>query len=151
VSRRSWLIAGGVVLAIAGVIALYDVLVETDEERLEAQFIPDVSGSITRTKIDRACERWVDLERQTLEVSALGQAQAYRAGESEALRDDAHERLRSLEGTSARVISSGIVIEGDTATVTLRLMNDQLGMQTAEWTLDRHDGDWLVSRLSVRR
>lgn len=149
-SKRAWLFVGAGVLAIVGAFVLYDVLIESDEERLEA-FVPDVSGSLSLEKLDRAMDRWVDLERQPLEVSALGEARAYGVGDGGALREDAARRLRSLEGTTARVISRAIVVEGDTATITLRLMNEQLGMQTCEWTLERHEDRWLVSRLSVRR
>lgn len=149
-SRRAWIGAGIALAAIAGILVAYDALVVTEEERLEA-FVDDVTGMVTQGRVRGARSRWVDLGRQPLEVSAMGQSLLYREGEEEELAAQSRRALRSMLGTSLRVVSSSIRIEGDTATVDLRLMSRERGFGQAQWRLRRHGEDWLIERLSVRR
>ncbi len=149
-SRRAWIaLAGALALVGAGALA-YDALVETDEERLEV-FVDDVTGEVTRGRVQLAQSRWVDLSRQPLEVSALGQSLLYRAGEEAALGARASEALQTLAGANLRVLGSTLAIEGDRATVGLRLLSRERGMSEVEWRLVRDGERWLVARLSVRR
>ena len=149
-SRRTLIGAAVAVVAVIGAYALYDALVTTDEERLEV-FVEQVTGSVTMPRVDGARRRWVDLERQPLEISALGESLLYRAGEDDALETRSHQALRTLAGSELRLLGSGIEVDGDTATVSLRVISPGQGLGTIEWTLRKHDEDWLVERLVVRR
>jgi hypothetical protein len=149
-TRRRWLLLVGLVLAIAGGALLYDALVVSDEERLE-ELTADVTGAITRARIASARDQWIDLARQPFEVSALGRVALYRAGDDAALDQRASDAARTLEGSRLRTITSGIVIDGDHAVVTMRVLDDRNGMAHLEWTLERREGDWLLSRLRVQR
>ena len=148
--RRAWIGAGVGVLAIAGALALWDALVVTDEERLEA-FIDDVAGPLTPAGVRAARGRWVDLEREPLELSALGRSELFRAGELDALLERADGGLASVYGSSLTVLSHGIDVEGDEATITMRVMSQRLGMMNATWDFARHGDDWLLERAVIRR
>ncbi|MBX3276082.1 MAG: hypothetical protein KF729_37870 [Sandaracinaceae bacterium] len=148
--RRTWLGAGAaVVVAVLGYLA-WDALVETDEERLEG-FVADVTGPVAAARVDAARARWVDLDRQPFEVSALGESLYFRAGEDAALGERAARATRELAGADLRALTRAIVVEGDAARVTLRLLSRERGMMQVEWRLRRHGQDWLVERLAVTR
>lgn len=149
-SRRAWLGVGAALVVIVGVMFAYDALVETDEERLEV-FVEDVTGSVTRGRVDVARSRWVDLSRHPFEVSAMGQTFLYQEGQEDELAEQASSSLRTIFGTNLRVMSTAMQIEGDEATVTLRLISRQRGMGLVEWRLVRDGEEWLVERLAVRR
>ena len=149
-SQKGWIGAAAGIAAIVAILLAWDALVVTDEERLEG-FVEDVTGPIARGRVSAARERWVDLERQPLEVSALGRSLLYRAGDDEALADEARSALSGLRGTDLTTLSSAIVVEGDEATVTLRLMSRERGMGAVRWELRRHGDDWLAARLAVTR
>lgn len=138
------------VLVIGGALFAYDALVETEEERLEV-FVDDVTGSVTRGRVDVARSRWVDLSRQPFEVSAMGQSWLFEEGEEDELTDQASSSLRGIFGTNLRVMSTTMQIEGDTATVTLQLVSRERGLGMVEWRLSKDGEDWLVERLAVRR
>jgi hypothetical protein len=150
VKLRSVLIGVGVVAALVGLVFLYDVLVVTDEERIE-EFVADVTGTVSPTRVHRARTRWVDLSRQPIRATVYGQALAWDEDDEARLEEEADERLRTIEGSRTRTMGSTIEIEGDHATVSLRVVSDRLGLANIEWQLEKHDDDWLVSRLSVQR
>lgn len=135
-------------MAVIAAVVAYDALTESDEERLE-QLVRDSTGRIDAVRMDAGIRRWVDLERQPLEVSALGESLYYGSGEDAALRERATRAVRSLSGSELRALSSGIEVDGDEARVSIRALGQGLGR--IEWTLRKHDGDWLVARLSVQR
>ncbi|MCZ7686919.1 MAG: hypothetical protein M5U28_52520 [Sandaracinaceae bacterium] len=149
-TRWTWLIAGGLAAALVAIVVAYDALVVSDEERLEA-LIEDSTGSITAARIERGRARWLDLARQPFEISGFGEARSYGAGDEAALDDRAADAARTLAGDSLRAISSGVRVEGDRGTVTMRVLGQRLGMAQIEWSLRKHGDDWLVSRLSIRR
>jgi hypothetical protein len=136
--------------AVVGLVVLYDGLVVTDEERLEA-FVEDVSGPVDPHRVARARARWVDLERQPFEVSAMGRSLLYRAGDDDALAERARRSLARLRGADLRVLGRAIAVEGDRATVSLRVMSPGRGLGRVEWRLRRHGDDWLAAHLAVRR
>ena len=83
-SRRAWLGVGAALVSIVAALVAWDALVETDEERL-AVFADQVTGPISAGRIDAARRRWIDLDRQPFEVSALGESLYYGPGEDAAL------------------------------------------------------------------
>jgi hypothetical protein len=149
-TRGRWLSAAGIAAALVGGAWLVDALVVSDEERLE-ELVAAVAGPVTAPRIASARERWIDLERQPFEVSALGRVALYRAGDDDALDERASEAARSLSGSHLRTITSGIAIDGDRAVVSMRVLDDRRGMGRLEWTLERHGDDWLLARLRVLR
>lgn len=146
-TRARWLALALSLAAVAGGAVLYDALVVTDEERVE-QLADEVPGRVTEARITAARARWLDLERQPFEVSVLGRIALYRAGDEADLDRRAQALARS--GRVLRVLTSGVEVRGDRATLTMRVLDDQSGMRELDWTLRKHGDDWLVSRLGVR-
>lgn len=149
-SRRAWLGVGTALLVIVAAVLAWDALVVTDEERLEA-FVEDVTGAVGPTRVSTARERWIDLSRQPFEASAMGESLFYGPGEDAALAERANAVARELRGVTLRVMSSGITVEGDEATVSLRVLSRERGMGQVEWRLRRHGDDWLAEHLTVMR
>lgn len=149
-TRKGWIGIGVAVLALGGVLFLWDVLVVTDEERLEL-FVEDVTGVVGPDRVMNARVRWTDLSRQPFEISAMGQSLLYREGDDEALQERSQTALRSMYGDRVRPLTSGIRVEGDRATVTMRLMGERSGMAQVEWRLTKHGDEWLLERLAVTR
>lgn len=147
--RNVWIALGGGAAVIAAVV-LYDALVVSDEERLE-RFVDDVAGQVTEGAIAEGRARWVDLDRQPFELHVFGRPALYRAGEDAALDERAREAARLLDGSRLRVLTSGIVIEGDRATVTMRVLDDRNGMSSLDGSFRKHGDDWLLERLAIRR
>lgn len=149
-TRARWLLAAAFAAAVVGGALLYDALVLSDEERLE-ELAAAVPGPVTAARIAGARERWIDLDRQPFEISALGRVALYRSGDDAALDERAADAARSLAGSRLRTLTSGIAIDGDRAVVSMRVLDDRSGMAQLEWTLERHGGDWLLSGLRVLR
>lgn len=149
-TRRSVAGVGLALVAVVGAVALYDALVTTDEERLEV-FVEQVTGTVTMPRVDAARRRWVDLDRQPLEISALGESLQYGPGEDDALQARSDQSLRALVGGELRLIGSGIDVDRDRAIVSLRVVSPGQGLGTMEWTLRKHGEDWLIERFVLRR
>lgn len=149
-SKRGWLGVAVGVATMVGILLAWDALGVTDEERLEA-FIDDVTGSVGQGRVSAARARWIDLDRQPFEVSAMGRSLLYREGEEADLAERSRTALAGLRGSDLRAFHRRIDIQGDAATVTLRLVSRGQGMGTVEWRLRKHDDDWLLSRLAVTR
>lgn len=149
-TRRSWLIAGGLFAAIVAVLFAYDALVVSDEERLE-ELVADSTGAMTQARIERGRARWIDLSRQPFEISGFGEARVYAEGDEARLDLREEEAARMLAGDSLRAITSGVTVEGERGTVTMRVLGERLGMAQIEWSLRKHGDDWLIERLSIRR
>jgi hypothetical protein len=150
VSRKRWIVAGAAIAAVAAAIILWDALVVSDEERLEA-LVDDITGSASPGRLDAARARWVDLERQPFELSALGEALYYRAGDDAALAQRSSEAMRTLSGSRLRSLGSGVEVDGAQARVSVRILSDRHGLAQVECTLHRHGDDWLIERLAVSR
>lgn len=149
-TRARWLALAGLVAALAALALVYDALVVTDEERL-AQLAEDVAGPVTAARITAARDRWVELDRQPLEVGALGRVALYRAGDGEALARRIRSAARTLSGSRVRVLTSGVEVEGDRASVTMQILDDRTGMAHLDFELERRGDDWLLARIAVRR
>ena len=149
-TRRGWLGAAAGIAAVVGALALYDALIESDEERVE-RLVEDVAGPVVPARVAAATARWVDLSRQPLGISALGESLRYGPGDEEAFEERRRRGLAPLSGDQLRVLTHGVEIDGDEARVTMRVLGDRLGMSSVEWTLRRRGDDWLVSRLRVTR
>ena len=146
VPRRMLLGVGAVVvLGIAAWVA-YDVMVVTDVERVGA-LVDDVTGTMGPETLARAL-RWVDVDRQALDVNVYGDATSYVPGQQDALETRARASLRRLDGTKLRMLRRSIEVTGDDAHVTLQLLGDD-AMANVDFALRKHGADWLLSRVYV--
>lgn len=149
-TRRLWIALGLTAALALGAYVVFDLVTLSEEERLE-QLVADSTGRITQARMDAGRRRWVDLERQPLEVSALGESLYFRAGDDAALEERARQAVRSLASGELRALSSAVEVEGARARVTVRALGRGQGLGRIEWSLRKHGGDWLVERLSVQR
>lgn len=148
--RKHWAVLIGSIAALVGAWFVYDAITVTDEEIIEG-FVDEVTGTVDAPRIQMARDRWVDLERQPFEVSAMGRSLQYGAGEDDALAAEASRALAPMRGANLRVVSRTITVEGDQADASLRLLSRAQGMGRVSWRLRKHGDDWLVERLSVTR
>lgn len=135
------------VVAVLGAIAASRALVVTDRDRVE-RFAEAVSGEVTPARIDAAL-RYVDPERQTVEVTAYEASETYGPGQRDALHQRVRERLRAVAGTRFRVLRRSITMGQGSASVSMQLFSSEAA-PTAEYVLRRHGGDWLVETVRVR-
>lgn len=143
--RQRWS-AFAVVAAVGGVVASRALAV-TDRDRVE-RFAEAVSGEVTPARVDAAL-RYVDPDRQPVEVTAYESTQTYGAGEREALRRVVRERLQPVAGARFRVLRRSITMGPGTASVTMQLFSSEAA-PTAEYVLRKHGDDWLVETALVR-
>ena len=146
VPRRTLIGVGGViVLGIAGWL-LWDVLVVTDRERVEA-IVDDATAEMTPEHIEKALH-WVDVERQPLEVGVFDETRLYESGQGRELAERARTGLRRFAGESRRPLRRSIELTGDEARVSLQLVSDE-GLVNVDLALRKHGDDWLVSRVHL--
>jgi len=150
VTRKHWIGVAVSVAALIGAFVAYDALTVTDEEIIEG-FVDETTGTVDAPRIQMARDRWVDLERQPFEVSAMGRSLQYGAGDDDALAAEASRALAPMRGANLRVLSRSITVEGDQADANVRLLSRARGMGQVSWRLRKHGDDWLVERLSVTR
>lgn len=132
-------------VAIVGAWCGFDALIVTDEERLE-QFVDDVTGEIDEASIVRALA-WTDASSEAVEVTARGNMRVY--DDQAQLETDARRNLRSFIGDNLRTLQQSIVVDGEVATVSLRLFTSR-GVVDVEFRLRRHDEHWRINRVVVR-
>ncbi len=135
------------VVAVLGSIAAYRALVVTDRDRVE-RFAEAVSGEVTPARIDAAL-RYVDPERQIVELTAYEATQTYGPGQRDALHQQVRERLRAVAGARFRVLRRSITMGPASASVSMQLFSSEAA-PTADYVLRKHGGDWLVETVRVR-
>ena len=145
-SRTRLIAAAVAVIAIGGYFAL-DALIVTDEDRVR-EFATTLNGEIGPAYIDQLLT-YIDVDTFTLEVQALGESTLFRAGQQAELRRAVRQGLRGLSGSRVRTLSRSLELEGDSATVEVRLFTDR-GVREARFRLRRNDERWLVEWARVR-
>jgi hypothetical protein len=148
--RKHWLGLGAALVVIIGAYFTYDALVESDEEHLES-IGSDVEGTLTLDRARIARSRWIDLDRQPLEVSAMGESWSFEAGETDALDAQTRQSLQPVLRQRLRVLSNGAQIDGDHGRVRMRVMSNDAGFYDLEFDFVKHEGDWLIERVAVHR
>ncbi|MCA9600470.1 MAG: hypothetical protein R3A78_14200 [Polyangiales bacterium] len=138
--RRALLVAAVLVAAFV----TYDVLVVTDEERIEA-FVETITGTVDEDHIAAALA-YFDPARVTIDVEVLGRGRVY--SDAAQFRSDMRRAVSILQGDHLRALGEHIEVTGDTATVTMRLVT-QRGIRDTEFRLVKRGEDWLVSRVRV--
>lgn len=133
-------------LAVVAVVA-YRSLAVTDRDRIE-RFTEAVSGEVTPARVEAAL-RYVDPDRQPVEVSAYESTESHGAGQRDALRERVRARLRPFEGRTFRVLRRSITVSGRSASVSMQLFSSE-GAPLAEYVLQKHGDDWLVETARVR-
>lgn len=142
---QRWIALAALVLVVA--LVAYRSLVVTDRDRVE-RFAEAVSGEVTPERIDAAM-RYVDPDRQPVEVTAYESTESYGPGQREALHRRVRERLRAASGQRFRVLRRSITVGPQSASVSMQLYSSE-GMPTAEYVLRKHGDDWLVETARVR-
>ncbi len=135
----------GAAVLVGGVGYGLDLLIETDEERV-AMLVDDITGEITAARIDRGLA-WVDPEAVPVTVEAYGISRVFE--DRDTLRTQARRSLRVLMGQELRTVSRRVVVQGDAATVRLRLWGAR-GVSDLEFGLRKRDERWLIHRLTQR-
>ncbi|MCU0691910.1 MAG: hypothetical protein MUF54_10950 [Polyangiaceae bacterium] len=147
VPRNKWLLAGAVfVVAVASWI-IVDLLVVTDEERLE-EFAEIVTEVIDEEHL-RAALQHVDPSRQPVLVEARGQSARFDTLSQEQFATHARARLRPFEGLGQHALRREIELKENHAVVLTETFSRR-GRVTVDWELRKHGNDWLVSRVNVR-
>lgn len=121
----------------------------SDADRID-EFVKAVTGEVTSARIDQALARYVDLERQPLEVSVFGDLRGYDQAQREKLSQDAHARLTFLLGKRLNVLRKQIAIDGTEARIELQLFGRE-GMGNLRYVLAKHGERWLIARLDLGR
>lgn len=134
-------------VTIAGVAAVADALVVTDEERLEA-FAEDLSGDITPERIDTALG-YFDPDRQPVEVAAADRRRRFTEGEGADLAAEVRSVLATYAQEEATLLQRAIELHGDEARVAMRLRTPE-GIVDATFDLRKHGERWFVRRARVR-
>ncbi len=142
-----------IVYAAAGLVTLvalgltYDALVETDEERIEA-FADAVTGEVTSEKIAEALA-WCDTGRQPVEVYLMGESRLYESDSD--LADRARQGMSRFMGQDLRPLNRNVEVDGDRASLRVRVMNSQLGMVNAAFEFRKRGDEWLLSTVRITR
>ena len=146
VSRtRLWIALAALALVVA--LVAYRSLAVTDRDRVE-RFAEAVSGEVTPARVDAAM-RYVDPDRQPVEVTAYESTESYGPGQRDALRTMVRERLRAASGARFRVLRRSITMGPRSASVSMQLYSSE-AMPTTEYVLRKHGDDWLVETARVR-
>ncbi|MBW2463048.1 MAG: hypothetical protein JRH11_15470 [Deltaproteobacteria bacterium] len=145
--RRSIAYAAAGLAALVALGLAYDALVETDEERIEA-FADAVTGEVTSEKIAEALT-WCDTGRQPVEVYLMGESLLYES--DSALADRARQGMSRFMGQDVRALNRNVQVDGDRASLRVRVMNSQLGMVNATFEFRKRDDKWLLSVVRITR
>lgn len=135
------------VLAILAVSFVVDVLIVTDEERLEA-FIDELTDDSPDRRVDSAIHL-TDPSRVDVEVASPADRARYGDGEDMELADHLRDALASLDHGSLDVMQSTVHIEGDDGLAALRVDTAE-GVVDAEFRFVRRSDGWLLRRVRVR-
>lgn len=120
----------------------------TDADRID-EFVRAVTGDISRERVARALDTYVNLEQQSLVVSAFGDTRVYDRDSAATLKSEADRRLASLYGKTLSVLRRKVEIASGEAYVDLQLFGRQ-GMLSVRYVLvKRRREGWLLSELSV--
>lgn len=146
--RSAGYVAGAVAIVVGGWLGI-DHLVVTDEERIE-ELANDVTGIVEPGRLRETLDKWTDPAARPVEVRAFGRVEVYDASRTGELESDARDALRSYQGERLRKMRQGITIEGDRATLTLRIVSAR-GMVDVDFELEKQADRWLVSGVDVHR
>ncbi len=134
-------------LAISAVTFVVDVLIVTDEERLEA-FIDELTDDNPDKRVDSAIH-FADPSRVDVEVASAADRARYGDGEDMELADHLRDALASLDHGTIDVMQSTVHIQGDDGMAALRVDTAE-GVVDAEFRFVRRSDGWLLRRVRVR-
>jgi hypothetical protein len=140
------LVGGGVVLLII-VLIVWDILVITDEERIE-EFADAVTEQINDENIKTALT-YTDPAVQPILVEIRGESMRFNQSGA-VFGSMARTRLRPFEGTAQHVLRKSIEMGENKANVSTETFSRQ-GRVSVDWELRKRDERWLVSRMSIHR
>ena len=146
--RKAGYVTGAIAIVIGGWLGI-DSLVVTDEEQIE-ELANDVTGVVDPARVRASLEKWTDPATRPVEVRAFGRVEVYDASRAAELESAARDALRSYQGERLRKMRQGIRIDGDRATLTLRIVSTR-GMVDADFELEKHGDRWIVAGVDVHR
>ena len=123
----------------------------TDQDRIDVM-IKDVTGELSRARVEHALAQYVDLPRQSLSVRVMdGDTRIYVAEDAAAFAAEADRRLSFLYGKSVSVLRRQVHIAGGEALVDLQLFGRD-GMVNVHYGLvKRRPERWLLFEVSITR
>jgi hypothetical protein len=121
----------------------------TDADRI-ATFVHDVTGEVSRARVEHALSNYVDLAQQSLVLTAFGETKVYTAEDSGELAQRAERKLAFLYGKTLSVLRRKVVLQDGEALVDLSLFSRE-GAGTVRYTLVKRRDRWLISELALVR
>lgn len=147
-TRRNLVIAAAGATLLVAAMVVGDVLIVTDEERLE-DFSDAIAGTIDHGWVTN-CLKYVDPARQSVTVEARGSSYSYGREDGGRLTEDAHLRLSPFYGTNLHLMGRTIEVDGDKARVVLHTFSRQGGRATIDLDMKKRGEDWLVAYVKVQ-
>lgn len=129
---------------VGGVAVAADALVVSDEERLDELADEMIDGS-SEDRVDGVL-RWTDLSRVPLQLESQGRTRRYEDEDGFRLADGIAEALAPLDAGELDVVQRSVRVDGDRATVSVRLRADH-AIHDVTLQLVRNGQGWLVRRL----
>ncbi len=139
------LVGAGLVLLV-GTLVIWDILVVTDQERVEA-FADTVTSEVSPENIEKALAH-VDPALQPVLIEVRGESLRFDQSQ-EHFAAMARSRLRSFEGTKQHVLRKNVEVKGLSATVATETFSRR-GRVSVDWELRKRGDAWLVNRMSIR-
>ncbi len=135
------------IVSILSVVLVADVLVITDEEKLEA-FVDELTDDSPDKRVDGALH-YADTSRVDVEVTSPDDRAYYGDGEDLQLADHLRDALASLDHGHVSLIQRTVRVDGDDGMAALRLDTED-GVLDAEFRFVRRPDGWLLRRVRVR-
>jgi hypothetical protein len=129
---------------LGGVAVAADALVVSDEERLD-ELADDLTDGSPEERVDGVL-RWTDLSRVSLQLESDGRTRRYEDEDGFRLADAIAEVLAPLEANELDVVQRSVRVDGDRATVSVRVRADG-SIHDVTFQLVRNGQGWLVRRL----
>jgi hypothetical protein len=140
------LAGAGLALLIAALV-VWDILVVTDQERIEA-FADTVTSEVNAENIELALA-YVNPSVQPVLIEVRHQSLRYDKESPEEFAAMAHGRLRPYHGTKQHVMRKSVEVQETRATVATETFSRR-GRVSVDWELKKRGDDWLVSRMAIR-
>ena len=126
--------------------ALADVLVTTDQERLEA-FAQSVTGKVSAHRIDAALQ-YTDTATVSVDVVGPNKTRTFDVDNDSDLTAYVHDMLAPLSGDKFKLIQQTVSVQGKRGIVSLRVRTEK-GLVNTTFKLERVEDRWLVRRMTI--
>ena len=131
---------------VVGAAVVTDAVVVTDRERMD-DFIESVTGRVSDARIDSALS-YANPSEVAMELVHDGRRRRYSDRNASELKPDARKALASLEGSRLHLIQESVSLDGERATIALRVRTDA-GLANTVFDLRRKQNEWFLRRVTV--